>query len=83
MSQPFMRRRRRDEARKKILIVEDVEFNRDLVQLLEDDYEIITAANGEEGIQLDESLLSAKLAKFLGQGKAVFSRNGPALRRAY
>ena len=36
---------------KKILVVEDVEFNRDLVvQLLEDDYEIITAADGAEGL---------------------------------
>lgn len=40
---------------KKILIVEDVEFNRDLiVQLLEDDYEILTAADGAEGIRLAE-----------------------------
>ena len=40
---------------KKILIVEDVEFNRDLVvQLLEDDYEVLTAADGEEGIWLAE-----------------------------
>jgi two-component system cell cycle response regulator DivK len=40
---------------KKILVVEDVEFNRDLVvQLLEDDYEIITAADGAEGLQLAE-----------------------------
>jgi CheY-like chemotaxis protein len=40
---------------KKILIVEDVEFNRDLVvQLLEDDYEILTAADGEEGLRLAE-----------------------------
>jgi two-component system, cell cycle response regulator DivK len=38
---------------KKILIVEDVEFNRDLiVQLLEDTYEVVSAANGAEGIQL-------------------------------
>ena len=38
---------------KKILVVEDVEFNRDLlVQLLEDDYEVLTAVNGEEGIAL-------------------------------
>ncbi|MGH8067253.1 MAG: response regulator [Candidatus Entotheonellia bacterium] len=38
---------------KKILIVEDVEFNRDLVvQLLEDDYEVLTATDGAEGIQL-------------------------------
>src|SRR5262249_14777849 len=37
---------------KRILIVEDVEFNRDLiVQLLEDAYEIITAADGREGIE--------------------------------
>jgi CheY-like chemotaxis protein len=41
---------------KKILIVEDVEFNQDLlVQLMEDHYEILTAANGEEGIRLAES----------------------------
>jgi two-component system, cell cycle response regulator DivK len=40
---------------KKILIVEDVDFNRDLiVQLLEDDYEILTAADGAEGIRLAE-----------------------------
>ena len=38
---------------KKILVVEDVELNRDLlVQLLEDDYEVLTAVNGEEGIAL-------------------------------
>ena len=38
---------------KKILVVEDVEFNRDLiVQLLEDDYQVLTAADGAEGIRL-------------------------------
>lgn len=38
---------------KKILIVEDVEYNRDLlVQLLEDYYELLTAADGETGIAL-------------------------------
>jgi two-component system cell cycle response regulator DivK len=38
---------------KKILVVEDVEFNRDLiVQLLEDTYEVLTAADGAAGIQL-------------------------------
>ena len=38
---------------RKILIVEDVEYNRDLlVQLLEDDYEILTAADGAAGIEL-------------------------------
>ena len=40
---------------KRILVVEDVEFNRDLiVQLLEDDYEVLTAADGEEGIRRAE-----------------------------
>jgi CheY-like chemotaxis protein len=40
---------------KKILIVEDMDFNRDLiVQLLEDDYEVLTAADGAEGIRLAE-----------------------------
>jgi two-component system, cell cycle response regulator DivK len=38
---------------KKILIVEDVEFNRDLlVELLQDEYEILTAADGAAGIEL-------------------------------
>jgi two-component system, cell cycle response regulator DivK len=37
---------------KRILVVEDVEFNRDLlVQLLEDAYEVITAVDGREGIE--------------------------------
>jgi two-component system, cell cycle response regulator DivK len=40
---------------KRILVVEDVDFNRDLiVQLLEDDYEVLTAADGAEGIRLAE-----------------------------
>ena len=40
---------------KKILIVEDVEFNRDLlVQLLEGEYEILTAVDGAAGIELAE-----------------------------
>jgi two-component system cell cycle response regulator DivK len=39
----------------KILVVEDVELNRDLlVQLLEDEYDILTAADGEEGVRLAE-----------------------------
>jgi CheY-like chemotaxis protein len=38
---------------KKILIVEDVAFNLDLlVQLLEDDYQLVTAGDGEKGIEL-------------------------------
>ena len=42
-----------DDIMKKILIVEDVEFNRDLiVQLLEDTYDVLTAADGAEGLQL-------------------------------
>ena len=41
---------------KKILIVEDVEFNRDLmVQLLEEDYETVVAEDGAGGIVLAES----------------------------
>jgi two-component system, cell cycle response regulator DivK len=42
-----------DDMMKKILIVEDVEFNRDLiVQLLEDTYDVLTAADGAEGLRL-------------------------------
>lgn len=41
---------------KKILIVEDVEFNLDLlVQLLEDDYELVSARDGAAGVQLAAS----------------------------
>lgn len=40
---------------KRILIIEDVEFNRDLlVQLLEDNYEVLTAVNGADGISSAE-----------------------------
>lgn len=40
---------------KKILIVEDVDLNRDLlIQLLEEDYELLTATDGEAGIELAE-----------------------------
>jgi CheY-like chemotaxis protein len=40
---------------KKILIVEDVEYNRDLlVQLLEDEYCITSAVDGEAGLRLAE-----------------------------
>jgi two-component system cell cycle response regulator DivK len=42
-----------DAARKTILIVEDVELNRDLlVQLLEEDYELLTATDGQAGVEL-------------------------------
>ena len=40
---------------KKILIVEDVELNLDLlVQLLEDQYELFTAEDGQQGVALAE-----------------------------
>ena len=42
---------------KKILIVEDVEFNRDLMaQLLEEDYGTVVAEDGAEGIALAASV---------------------------
>ena len=43
-------------AKKKILIVDDTEFNRDLVkQLLEDDYDTVIAENGSEALTMTES----------------------------
>lgn len=40
---------------KKILVVEDVEFNRDLlIQLLEDEYDVVTANDGQQGIEAAE-----------------------------
>ena len=41
--------------RKKILVVDDTEWNRDLlVQLLEDDYEVVQAVDGAEGVKKAE-----------------------------
>ena len=43
---------------KKILVVEDIELNRDLlVQLLEDDYEVVTADDGAAGIEMAEAMV--------------------------
>ena len=43
-------------ARKKILVVDDTDFNRDLVvQLLEDEYDMVIAENGEEALQKSET----------------------------
>jgi len=42
-------------VKKRILVIEDVELNIDLlVQLLEDDYEVLTATDGESGIAMAE-----------------------------
>jgi two-component system cell cycle response regulator DivK len=41
--------------KKKILIVDDTEWNRDLlVQLLEDDYDLVQAVDGAEGVKKTE-----------------------------
>src|SRR5918996_5115350 len=41
--------------RKKILVVDDTEWNRDLiVQLLEDEYTMLQAVDGEEGVRMTE-----------------------------
>lgn len=41
---------------KKILIVEDVEWNRDLlVQLLEGDYEVVQAEDGRQGLDMAQA----------------------------
>ncbi len=40
---------------KKVLVVVDVDYNRELVvQLLEDKYQVIEAVNGQEGVELAE-----------------------------
>jgi len=46
---------KKETSMKKILIVEDVEFNLDLlIQLLEDDYDLVTADDGEKGVAMAE-----------------------------
>jgi CheY-like chemotaxis protein len=48
--------RRRIPSMRKVLVVEDVDFNRELiVQLLEDKYKVIEAVNGQAGLELAES----------------------------
>ncbi|HEX9662582.1 MAG TPA: response regulator [Candidatus Binatia bacterium] len=43
-------------SKKKILVVDDTDFNRDLVvQLLEDEYDMVIAENGEEALQKSET----------------------------
>jgi two-component system cell cycle response regulator DivK len=43
-------------SKKKILVVDDTEWNRDLiVQLLEEEYSVVEAVNGEEGVQKTEA----------------------------
>lgn len=42
-------------TRKKILVVEDEQFNRDLfIQLLEDEYELVVAEDGQQGVKRAE-----------------------------
>jgi two-component system, cell cycle response regulator DivK len=42
-------------AKKKILVVDDTDWNRDLlVQLLEDDYDVLQAVDGAEGVKKTE-----------------------------
>jgi CheY-like chemotaxis protein len=42
-------------AKKKILVVDDTDFNRDLVvQLLEEDYDMVIAENGQEALEVTE-----------------------------
>ncbi len=42
-------------AKKKVLVVDDTEWNRDLiVQLLEDEYTVLQAVDGEEGVRVTE-----------------------------
>ena len=44
------------DKKKKILIVDDTEFNRDLVvQLLEDEFELVIAEDGAQGLKQTES----------------------------
>jgi len=42
-------------SKKKILVVDDTDWNRDLlVQLLEDEYEVLEAIDGAEGVRMTE-----------------------------
>lgn len=71
---------------KKILIVEDVEFNLDLLmQLLEDEYELLTAGDGEQGVKVagqeqpDLILMDISLPIMDGYEATRRIKNNPAL----
>ncbi len=71
---------------KKILIVEDVEFNLDLlVQLLEDDYDLVSAADGAKGVAMAESerpdliLMDMSLPVMSGYEATQAIKSNPAL----
>ena len=43
-------------ARKKILVVDDTDWNRDLlVQLLQEDYTVLQAVDGQQGVKMTEA----------------------------
>jgi two-component system cell cycle response regulator DivK len=73
---------------KKVLIVEDVEINTDLlIQLLEDDYQIVTAADGAAGLEAarrerpDIILLDLSLPVIDGWEVTRRLKDDPALRQ--
>ena len=73
---------------KKILVVEDVELNRELIaQLLEEDYQVLSAADGASGIRLAERehpdliLMDLALPIVDGWEAARRIKANPALRR--
>jgi two-component system, cell cycle response regulator DivK len=73
---------------KKILIVEDVEMNRDLlVQLLEEEYELVEATDGRQGLEMaarerpDLILLDISLPEIDGWEVARRIRADEALRQ--
>jgi len=72
---------------KKVLIVEDVEINTDLlIQLLEDDYQLVTAADGAAGLEAarrerpDIILLDLSLPVIDGWEVTRRLKDDPALR---
>jgi len=72
---------------KRILVVEDVEFNRDLmVQLLEEEYEVLTAVDGQEVVERaqrdrpDLILMDLSLPRLNGWEATRRIKQDPALR---
>lgn len=73
-------------GRPRVLVIEDIEINRDLLQqLLEDDYEVRAAADGESGLAAVETwrpdiiLLDLSLPKLDGWSVARAIRRDPGL----
>ena len=71
-------------AKKKILVVDDTDWNRDLlVQLLEENYAVLEAVDGEQGVKATEQEKPDLILMDLGMNRRSCDRRhwlGPSIK---